>query len=271
MQNHTEIINREHFEKQYLFMPPHAGCADVVDCYWQLDLRDKTLPDNDFSDRIFANLQTSIVFNLGSRFEMIDTATNRQNELNKSIVIGHHTHTLQYRHYAGNFLFGIKLKPAGFNKLFGISSAELNNQYAETELFFRDLYIEERLFECNSFEERGTLMNTVMLGVLGSSKQNHKIISVHKALTNVVLQNRIYNVEQLATSLNLTKRTLERYFKDEIGLTPKTCLSIIRFREALKHLNSTDGLAYPNDLGYYDLSHFMKDYHKFFSKTDLLP
>jgi AraC-like DNA-binding protein len=266
MQNHTEIIHKEHFEKQYVFMPPHIDCMDVVEYFWQLDLRNKTLVNEDFSDRIFANLHTSIVFNLGSRFEMIDTATSQQNDLSKSIVIGHHTHILQYRHYSGNFLFGVKLKPVGFNKLFGISSAELNNQYAETELFFRDLFIEERLFECESFEQRVDLMNIVMLGLLGSSRQNHKIISVHNALTTVVLQNRIYNVDQLASSLNLTKRTLERYFKDEIGLTPKTCLSIIRFREALKKMNLAEGNAYPEDLGYYDLSHFMKDYHKFFSK-----
>lgn len=267
MLNHTEIINREHFEQQYVFMPPHGDCAAVVECYWQLDLREQTLVSTDFSDRILANLHTSVVFNLGSRFDMIDTATNRQSELSKSIVIGHHTHTLQYKHYAGNFLFGVKLKPAGFNKLFGISSAELNNQFAETELFFRDLFIEERLFACNSFEERAGLMNTVMLGVLGSSKAGHKIISVHTALTDMVLRNSIYNVDQLASSLNLTKRTLERYFKDEIGLTPKTCLSIIRFREALKRLSTPESNTHPEDLSYYDLSHFMKDYHKFFAKA----
>jgi len=266
MQHHTEIINKEHFERQYVFMPPHAGCADVVEYYSQLDLRDKTLASDDFSDQIFANLHTSIVFNLGSRFEMIDTHTSRQNNLSQSDVIGHHTHTLQYKHYAGNFLFGVKLRPAGFNKLFNVSTAELNNRFAESELFFRNFYLEERLIECSTFAERVTLMNTVMLGILGSSRQNHKILSVHKGLTEVVLQNRIYNVDQLAASLNLTKRTLERYFKDEIGLTPKTCLSIIRFREALKLLNAEDNV-YPDELGYYDLSHFMKDYHKFMGKS----
>jgi AraC-like DNA-binding protein len=271
MEDNTEIIHRDHFEKHYVFLPPHAGCSDVVEYYWELDLRDTAPGEEHFSDRILANLHTSVVFNLGSHFGMLDTDTLQHTEQRSSIVIGHHTHILQYRHYAGNFLFGIKLKPAGFNRLFGISSAELNNGFADTELFFRNLYIEERLAECDSIAARVALMDKVMLGLLGSSPQNHRITSVHKALTGVVVSNSIYRVEELASSLNLTQRTLERYFKQEIGLSPKTCLAIIRFREALRALNLQENKQLPEDLGYYDLSHFMKDYRRFFSKANLRP
>lgn len=262
MPYHSEIINNAHFEEQYLFMPPHDLIADVVEFYWQLDLRHGKLKE-EFTDRIFANLHTSVVFNLGSEYTLTDKHTNNETVFRRSIIIGHHTHVMQYQHYDGNFLFGIKLKPAGFNMLFGISSAELANTFVEAEDFFRSFFMEERLYECRNSQERKALLDSILIALLSSTKQNHRILSVHSALTGLVVQNSIYNVRELASALHLTQRSLERYFKDAIGISPKTCLAIIRFRQALKKMHANNAAFYADESGYYDLSHFMKDYRKF--------
>jgi AraC-like DNA-binding protein len=267
MPHHSEIINNAHFEEQYRFVPPHNLIADVVEFYWQLDLRNGRL-NEEFTDQIFANLNTSVVFNLGSEYTLTDKHTNSETVFSRSIIIGHHTHVMQYQHFEGNFLFGIKLKPAGFNMLFGISAAELTNDFTEAEFFFRSFFVEERLYDCSNINERKMLLDSILIALLSSAKQNHRILSVHTALTGLVIKNRIYNVRELAAALHLTPRSLERYFKEAMGISPKTCLAIIRFREALKKMHAGNNSFYADESGYYDLSHFIKDYRKFLNMGD---
>ena len=56
---------------------------------------------------------------------------------------------------------------------------------------------------------------------------------------------------------------MERYFADALGLSPKTCLRIARFRQALPAYLRLGYRADYEALGYHDFSHFMKDYHCF--------
>lgn len=259
--SHTEILDRDYFEKQYVFQAVHPALKDVAEFYWQLDLRDSSFGNDDFAEHIFASLHTSIVFNLGSSGFGIGH-TGQQTAVKQSVIIGHHTHTLQYHHYAGNFLFGIKLKPAGINRLFGFSSAALNNHFTETIDLFKNDFVEEQLFHCGSASQRADLLDRLLMHKMNSVDNDYKSLYVHKALSELAGK-QVTSVEKLASQMHLTKRSLERYFRDEIGLTPKTCLSIMRFRSALKQYLEAGTRADYEAFGYHDFSHFMKDYRRF--------
>jgi AraC-like DNA-binding protein len=64
---------------------------------------------------------------------------------------------------------------------------------------------------------------------------------------------------------NVTPRSLDRHFRDEIGISPKELLNIFRINKAIRLIfDNPDcdltGISYLS--GYYDQSHFIKDIKK---------
>jgi transcriptional regulator GlxA family with amidase domain len=64
---------------------------------------------------------------------------------------------------------------------------------------------------------------------------------------------------------HMTERTLHRKMKQNIGLSPKTYLSVLRFKKVVDRiqsgpLNWQDILF---DCGYFDQAHFSKDFKKY--------
>jgi AraC-like DNA-binding protein len=74
------------------------------------------------------------------------------------------------------------------------------------------------------------------------------------------------SIQSLSQEVNLSRRQLERSFMATVGLSPKMFARIVRFQRALYrienyHETSLTGIAYSS--GYYDQSHFIKDFKEF--------
>ena len=73
-------------------------------------------------------------------------------------------------------------------------------------------------------------------------------------------------IEELANSLNISRRFLEKEFKNYIGMTPKKYTQIERFKKTLKNKNhklADCALEY----GYYDQAQFIKEFKEFSGET----
>ncbi|ABX04958.1 MAG TPA: AraC family transcriptional regulator [Herpetosiphon sp.] len=89
--------------------------------------------------------------------------------------------------------------------------------------------------------------------------------SPHASLINAVnillAAKGTYPISQLAREVNLSRRQLERLFKQQIGLQPKAYASLVQFDQALRSLakrNSWASLAH--DSGYADQAHFIRQF-----------
>nr|WP_274602032.1 helix-turn-helix domain-containing protein [Pseudoalteromonas sp. S16_S37] len=76
-------------------------------------------------------------------------------------------------------------------------------------------------------------------------------------------------VEQLSQSANMPMRTIQRYFKEQLGLSPKWLIRKYRMHQALALLDLSDkSLAEVTIwLGYSDQAHFIKDFKHFTGAT----
>lgn len=75
-------------------------------------------------------------------------------------------------------------------------------------------------------------------------------------------------IKDLVTYSGFSERTLERYFKEWVGLTPKKFSALTRFNEAwilLKQGHSVEEIL--TQLNFYDQSHFINDFKSFTGKT----
>jgi AraC-like DNA-binding protein len=76
------------------------------------------------------------------------------------------------------------------------------------------------------------------------------------------------NVAAVARELAISERQLERRFLARIGLTPKRFASLRRFEHALAHARTSPSLTDTAlAAGYYDQSHFIRDFHRFAGAT----
>ncbi|PKQ60287.1 hypothetical protein BZG02_20015 [Labilibaculum filiforme] len=83
-------------------------------------------------------------------------------------------------------------------------------------------------------------------------------------------KNAFCSVNDLATLLNCSDRTIRRLFKNELGICPKTYLKIIRFNLLCKKLESFPDLDWFDivcECGYYDQMHFIHEFKSIMNCT----
>ncbi len=172
----------------------------------------------------------------------------------------------------GSFSFlEIQFRMNGFYGLFKFPVYEITDLIVngvDVNNGFKDLY--EMLINSSGINEMGDICDHFFLSHLkkqknGCSKDNLACIS------QILARNPAYlNVDLIAREANMSFRNLERCFKEQVGMPPKLYLNNCRFNRVLtsklrnpqKNLNL---LAFES--GYYDQSHFIRDFKKFSGYT----
>jgi AraC-like DNA-binding protein len=167
--------------------------------------------------------------------------------------------------------FAVVFKPMGFYYLFKVKASEFcNYALADIPLIiknFEDIW--ERLYQ---FDEVGQMKQVFeerfKSNASNTTRSTHRVDMITKDIERC---NGMTRVHKLSEKYNLSTRTLERNFKEEVGLTLKEMLQIARINKAIELLNESPG----SDLteisylcGYYDQAHFIKDIRKI---TNLTP
>jgi AraC-like DNA-binding protein len=264
-----EIIDSAYFLQQYRFFTPAADLAEHVVYYWVLDLRaQRQQPKEAYSEVLMANINSSVVFNLGTPFEMCNKEGIPIHVCHKSVLISYHDTSVVYKHFKNNFLIGIKFKPASLPYLFGIKATAVFERLLTADYLFKNCtQLEALLYEAKGLQAIKQLLDHAL-------RQHVAMVTIDREASYMVrffeersLESGRYQLQHIAASLYLTPRTLERYFAHCFDISPKRCLKILRFRKALTEYQRLGYKAPWEDLGYYDFSHFRKDLHHFLPTT----
>ena len=89
------------------------------------------------------------------------------------------------------------------------------------------------------------------------------------ALYEAMLAAEATSVEELCAHAGYSKRTLQRLFREYVGVTPKWVLQRIRLHEAAERMADGEG-DWPRlalDLGYFDQAHFIKAFKAVIGRT----
>lgn len=259
----SEIFNKIYFQKQYRIALPPKELQQEIAFFWQFNGYWSELDDS-VGEQIFANLYSSLVFNLGSPFQYYQQ--NKATTIEQSSLIGARTSPIIFEHYEHNRLFGIKLQPAGLHRLLGINASVVNNQIIpliDIKPQFRQL---EQLLVNNNFEQACLSASTFLWSNM-QSNISHKSTLVITAL-QLYQANLERQVSEISDQLFVSQKTLIRYFKEILGTTPKTCFNIIRLRAALTNYAQQKNLFSIYDFAYTDYSHFVKEVKRY---TNHLP
>jgi AraC-like DNA-binding protein len=238
----------------YLEFPTRFELQPYIYCYWELKTT-KAL-NEPFNHIVVADGCIDIFFEL--------------NNPQENFVMGFCKKYTEFKLDNSFHYIGIRFLPTMFPQIFDIDASELSNRFEN----LKSVTPETALFIANHFEPRQklseikTLLDNYFLEIISNNKFDNDG-RLYEAI-NIILQN--FGVLNIETDLNtgISQRQLRRLFQYYIGDTPKTFSKVVRFQNILRAKPSFQSLRKNKlffDDGYYDQSHFIKDFKNFYGVT----
>jgi AraC-like DNA-binding protein len=247
----------------HLFQPANELSA-FIDCYWESDF--KGLNNDIYSELFVAQFNPNIIINITDNYK------HNHSIIKKNVLNTINTSAITFTHKASNQLFGIRFKPAGFNMFSAIGLHEIvDNSILLTDVFGADVEaFEDKICEAKDTLQRIEIANQFFLSKI-------KEANLVKFEFNSLVQKSISKnankpnlINEVAIDLNTTQRTLDRNFKQFLGLSPKKLHRLIRFQKVYEALHSPKMQSQTFDFyhfGYYDQAHFSKEFKEFVGLT----
>lgn len=230
---------------------PDIPLQKFIYCYWQLKTTQKL--SEQFNYRVVTDGCIDIYFELANPKE--------------NYVMGFCKKFTEFPLDSSFNYVGVRFLPTMFPQLFRINALELSNRYEHLHSVVPHLsdFISNHFNETQQQEEIKILLDKYFLeltaktvfdddnrlyGALGIILKNFGVIDIEKDLDT-----------------GISTRQLRRLFEFYIGDTAKTFSKVVRFQNILKAKPSNQSLGQNklfSDAGYYDQSHFIKEFKNFY-------
>ncbi|UCJ07861.1 helix-turn-helix transcriptional regulator [Chitinophaga pendula] len=211
----------------------------------------------------FPDGNTGMAFHFGVPFdqEISDNATITQPT---SFLYGQ---VNQFRHLTANGGIGLLIvvfQPYGVHSLLRMPAYELSGKWVDTrDIWGQDATVleEKVLTATTAYQKIAFIEDFLRYKLTGDIGQEHMI---QRGITTIYAHHGHIAVEELSQQLGINKRSLERLFREKVGITPKHFTNIIRLQHSLRLLRNRSakenitGIAY--ECGYFDQSHFIREF-----------
>jgi AraC-like DNA-binding protein len=101
-------------------------------------------------------------------------------------------------------------------------------------------------------------------------ERDENVDLINRIVDCIIADRTILKVDALVERFNLGKRTLQRIFRQYVGVSPKWVIMRYRLQEAAEQLAGGEIVNWPKmalDLGYFDQAHFIKDFKMIVGRT----
>lgn len=177
--------------------------------------------------------------------------------------------TAQHMHYRPDFAwFLITFQPGRAAAFIKAPLHEVNSQLVALDNFIQAEKLREladRLQSAPDLPAMAALADQWLLRLQPSAGDP----LVEAALEKIQHSRGQLRITELASALYISKDPLEKRFRAAVGATPKQYVTIVKLRHIIRQAptQSLTSLAY--EAGYFDQSHFIKDFRRFTGTTPL--
>ena len=200
----------------------------------------------------------------------ISTQKEEELYLEKICLMAQQEGNFQVRFTPRATVFGIAFFPESFGHFFQLPLSEVTNSglniTEEVLAPYREL--REKLAELISDQDRILLMDRFLFNQL--EKRSAEQDQLEKLIAYIRTSGGKKSIQELADLSGQSARSLQRKVKNRIGVSPKTYSGIVRFNHVLSLLQAGNQQDWQDILyfnGYYDQSHFIKDFRHYTGKT----
>ena len=251
----------------YQTYPPHPDLEALVKFYWTLEV---PYDVNNQKQLIIPDGCIEMTFNLGEKIKRYTTETEYVFHPN-AMVMGQRTKSYYIEPTGDVDTIAICFFPHGFANFTNTSLETLVDKETPIQELFDESQankLVENIFQAKLTSERIKIIEDFLLRKLNEEKTVESII---KSTVNTLMETKgNASINSILEDQNFNRRQLERYFKKQVGLSPKQLGKVIRLQTTLQMLVNKESetlteIAYESD--YFDQNHFIKDFKEFVGIT----
>lgn len=244
---------------KYKEYKPHPLLSPYIECYWSAI---SERPPFREEESLIPDGTIEMMFNFGDNYSQIIKGEKRL--IKGSHVIGIRRKALSISQTARQDFFCIRFKPGGSYPFFRIPARLFADGFFTLEELFDSSYkiIEEKLFHAEDDNKRIEIIEGYLFRKLDEQPPDYTFVSNSLRLLGGPVPLQIHG---LAERLNTNYKTIERKFSNVVGMMPSHFLKIRRFNKALLTIYSlkyTTLVEAAYDAGYYDQSHFNREFRQ---------
>ncbi|MBD2767565.1 helix-turn-helix transcriptional regulator [Hymenobacter sp. BT664] len=220
---------------------------------------------SEIANRVLPNTSLTMAF----RFKGVNFYNTgpEKNELPKFAFSGLRK-TVQLINYLPNTSTLVVLfKECGASALFKDPIHELFERSISLDNFIQTAeltQIEDKLADARTNSQRVAIIEQLLIHKLIVQQTDKLILESVRIIHNA---NGFLKISELANSLCISQDAFEKRFRRLVGATPKQFSSIVRMASIVRSTPSERFLDLAFDRGYYDQSHFNKDFKSFTGLT----
>jgi len=160
-------------------------------------------------------------------------------------------------------VFGIKFKPGGFHPILGKPVSTITNRSLAARRLLGPVADELEAITVQASSEAPLVEAAVcwLRSILPAP--DPQIAEVDRLVTGIREDPKILTVDALAARTGIGKRSLQRIFREYVGVPPKWVIRRYRLHELVERLNAGARLTWSQvalDLGYFDQAHLVNDF-----------
>lgn len=220
-----------------------------------------------FTDIVFPSGNMELIFNMGDGNWKVKRDGNYIT--NPSVEFwGQVTKPIAVRSVGRNTMLGIRFFPHSAAYFFKEHIAGFNNEILDaTDVFGNSIKVlhGQLLNEINKEIQVATIEHYLLNRIKISEKHHRKINFVGDIIKSLNGCSENEKIMSISRNNHISSRYLSQLFSEYTGLAPKLLHKINRFQNSLKLVNNTSdkltGIAY--DAGYFDQSHFIREFKLF--------
>ncbi|MCG8372403.1 MAG: helix-turn-helix transcriptional regulator [Balneolales bacterium] len=243
----------------FLKIPPIDKLQSFIDCYWVIENSDESI----YPQKIIPDGFPEIIFHYGDPYRINISGTWQLQE--KALIGGQIRNHFMLENTGVSGMIGIKFKPFGITKLFGVNMLSLTDTVIPLNEILEQPFeeISESMDSENPYSGKIDSLNEFFSQVPVYETANDQLIEL--AIRTIFRKHGLITVSELNEIAGTSERKLERLFNKYIGLSPKFYTRIIRFNYIYslvqKEKMSWSRLAQMS--GFYDQSHFISNFQEF--------
>ena len=243
-------------EEQVEIKYPCFELKDIVEYYFEICTPNNSITPFSLVALHNANILVSIyisdssqTFKVHRGHGIIDTSGDK--------ISGSLTEAITVIHAPGTHEFSIKFKPGVLYSCLSKDIPTLVDNHLSLQKYLNQKVIDELKLR-SSFAERVQFVENWLLSNMKIFSSDFKLNTVIKAIY-YINNNRNYKLNTVSKEVGVSNPTLNRYFKEVLGISPKQCFKALRFKTALKNYRANGSYDLYDELGYTDFSHFVKE------------
>ena len=195
-----------------------------------------------------------------------------QNEMSKVFIYRPNMERKQMLLKGTISTIGVYFYPSAIKTIFGIDVNEISNDCLDFELISRKEHqnLTENVSRLDNVQSQIELLSRYFYKKIEANTLNSQKIDF--AINQIINSKGQTSIHDILKTLNISERSLERHFKQYVGINPNTYSRLCRFSATIQDIKNLDyekltDIAYK--FGYADQSHFIREFKKFSGNSPL--